>query len=279
MLIFRAAESLHLAARRRYNPASFLSARRRGALPSARQSLEGVVGLESRYRRGPPRAQRASRAATCPATSTAPLRRDLRAIFGEGAAASLMVGLGESYLSAFVLALGLGQVAAGLITTIPLMVGGCLQLVTPTAIRRLGSHRRWAIACAVLQALSLWPMAAGAAAGSMTVLAVFAAATLYWGSGLAVSSTWSRLGRNARAAADPDGILLGPHASGAVGDLGRIPRRWGEPAMGRRQPRLAHGLRGRVRGRVSVPIDVGRLHEPAKRGTVAGHALRAGFAG
>ena len=41
------------------------------------------------------------------------LRRDLRFILGEGAAHSVMVGVGESYLPAFVLAMGMGQVAAG----------------------------------------------------------------------------------------------------------------------------------------------------------------------
>ncbi|HQU47337.1 MAG TPA: hypothetical protein PK867_31330 [Pirellulales bacterium] len=40
-------------------------------------------------------------------------RHDLRAMLGDGAAFSVMVGIGETYLPAFALAAGLGEVAAG----------------------------------------------------------------------------------------------------------------------------------------------------------------------
>src|ERR1700728_585759 len=61
-------------------------------------------------------------------------RRDLQAMLGDGISFSLMVGMGETYLPAFVLALGMGQVASGLIGTIPLLVGAILQLVSPLAV-------------------------------------------------------------------------------------------------------------------------------------------------
>jgi hypothetical protein len=72
------------------------------------------------------------------------LRRDLRRIFAEGVAWSVMVGIGETYFPAFALALGMGEVGAGLIASIPLLAGGLLQLVTPHGVTRLGSRRRWA---------------------------------------------------------------------------------------------------------------------------------------
>lgn len=124
-------------------------------------------------------------------TSATALRGDLRAILGEGVAANLMVGAGENYLAAFVLAIGLGQVAAGLITTIPLLAGSVLQLVSPAAIRYLGSHRRWVVMCAVLQALSFVPLAAAAFAGEMSTLTVFAVVAVYWGAGLGISAAWN----------------------------------------------------------------------------------------
>ena len=120
-----------------------------------------------------------------------PMRRDLRTIMGEGAAASVMVGVGESYLPAFVLAMGLGQVAAGLITTVPLLAGALLQMISPAAVRRLGSHRRWAIICALFQAASFLPLCVAALMGHMNVVAVFAVAAVYWGSGLAINPAWS----------------------------------------------------------------------------------------
>jgi len=102
-----------------------------------------------------------------------------------------MVGIGESYLPAFVLAMGMGQVAAGLITTIPLLAGAVLQLVSPVAVRYLGSHRRWVVTCAALQALSFVPLAIAACTGQLPVAAMFAIAALYWGSGLGTSTAWS----------------------------------------------------------------------------------------
>ena len=119
------------------------------------------------------------------------LRCDLPTIFGEGAASSAMVGVGESYLPAFVLAMGMGQVAAGLITTIPLVAGAALQLITPWAVRRLGSHRRWAVGCAMLQAISFVPFCAAALWGQMSVFALFAVTSIYWGAGLGTASAWS----------------------------------------------------------------------------------------
>jgi len=118
-------------------------------------------------------------------------RNDLRLMVGEGCSHSVMVGVGESYLPAFVLAMGMGQVAAGLITTIPLLAGAVLQLVSPTAVRYLGSHRRWVVTCAALQAASFVPMAIAAWLGHLPVVAMFALAAVYWGAGLGTSTSWS----------------------------------------------------------------------------------------
>lgn len=124
-------------------------------------------------------------------TPNAPLRRDLRAIFFEGVLFSVMVGAGESYVSAFVLALGMGEVASGLIVTFPLLAGGVLQLVTPWGVHRVGSPRRWTSAGAILQGFAFVPLAAGAFLGGMPGALVFAAATLYWASGLAIGPSWN----------------------------------------------------------------------------------------
>ncbi|HEV3137947.1 MAG TPA: MFS transporter, partial [Pirellulales bacterium] len=80
---------------------------------------------------------------------------------------------------------------AGLITTIPLLAGSVLQLVSPAAIRYLGSHRRWVVMCAVLQALSFLPLSAAALAGEMSTIAVFAVVAVYWGAGLGISAAWN----------------------------------------------------------------------------------------
>jgi hypothetical protein len=53
-----------------------------------------------------------------------------------------MVGFGETYPPAFVLAVGLGEIMAGLIASVPLLAGGLMQLASPAGVRILGSHKR-----------------------------------------------------------------------------------------------------------------------------------------
>jgi MFS family permease len=122
---------------------------------------------------------------------TPKLRRDLRAILADGASFSVMVGIGETYLPAFVLAAGMGEVAAGLITTVPLVAGALLQLASPAAIRRLGSNRRWVVCCALTQALAFVPLVVAAwfdwGAGRLA----FLMAAVYWGAGMAAGSAWN----------------------------------------------------------------------------------------
>jgi MFS family permease len=119
------------------------------------------------------------------------LRRDLRAIIGDGVAFSVMVGIGESYIPAFALAAGLGEITAGLVATLPMLVGAVFQLVTPAAVRRLGSQRRWAVFCASAQAASFAPLVWAALAGHLSRPVLFFAAALYWGFGMATASAWN----------------------------------------------------------------------------------------
>lgn len=118
-------------------------------------------------------------------------RRDLRASLGDGATYGVTVGIGENYLSAFVLALGMGPVAAGLMATVPMLAGALLQLATPWGVHRLRSHRIWVIACATGQAASLLLLPVIALAGVRWGWLAFLAAILYWGAGLATGPAWN----------------------------------------------------------------------------------------
>ncbi len=109
----------------------------------------------------------------------------------DGGAYSIMVGLGEYYLPAFVLALALGEVASGLIATVPMLAGAGLQLAGFAGVRLLGSHKRWVLAVVAVQALAFVPLMIGAAAGAMPLWAVFACATMYWAGGMAGGAAWS----------------------------------------------------------------------------------------
>ena len=119
------------------------------------------------------------------------LRNCLRTMQVEGVMCSLMQGLGETYLGAYALAMGLGQVSAGLLTTIPLMGGSILQLVSPRAVSWLRSHRRWVVFCVGLQASCFLPLAFGSVTQSMPAPLIFAIVAVYWGTGLASGPAWS----------------------------------------------------------------------------------------
>jgi MFS family permease len=109
----------------------------------------------------------------------------------DGGSYSVMVGLGETYLAAFVLAMGLGERAAGLIAGAPMLAGAVLQLAAPWAVQKLNSRRRWVVACASLQAAALLLVSATAFTDGKLRWLVFLAATLYWAAGMATGPAWN----------------------------------------------------------------------------------------
>jgi MFS family permease len=117
--------------------------------------------------------------------------RNLSSGLVDGAAYGAMVGLGETYLPAFVLAAGLGELMAGLVASVPLAAGGLLQLVSPRMVRWLGSHKRWVLCCATMQALSFVPLAWAAWRGAISPVVVLLVASLYWAAGLAAGPAWN----------------------------------------------------------------------------------------
>ncbi len=102
-----------------------------------------------------------------------------------------MVGIGETYLPAFVLALSGSQLACGLVSTLPLVVGAVLQLASPWLLRTCGSYRRCVALSAALQAATFVPLLAAALTGRMGMLAVFALVSVYWATGLAANGPWN----------------------------------------------------------------------------------------
>ena len=108
------------------------------------------------------------------------LKRDLRLSIRDGSAYGLMIGAGETYLQAFVLAIGMGEVFAALIATLPQLIGSLLQLMSPWAVRSLGSHKWWVVACAGLQSLCFLPLIIAAWAGPISQAAVLVVVSFSW---------------------------------------------------------------------------------------------------
>ncbi len=124
-------------------------------------------------------------------THSPSLRRDLTMSIGDGTAFGMMVGIGETYVPAFMLFVGMGEVFAGLITTVPLLIGSILQLISPWAVQKLGSHRRWVVLSSGTQGLCFLPLLTAALTQSISPWLAMSVAAIYWGSGLATGPAWN----------------------------------------------------------------------------------------
>ena len=108
------------------------------------------------------------------------LQKDLHALAGDAAAGNVMVGIGENYLPAFVLALTASHATSGLVQSVPLLVGAVLQLAAPGLLRRFGSYRRWVVLCVAIQAAAFMALAAAAVFPGFPVLLIFLLACLLY---------------------------------------------------------------------------------------------------
>jgi MFS family permease len=123
--------------------------------------------------------------------TAARLRRNLHFIYSDGMAYSVMVGAGETYIAAFALALGMHQITAGLLASVPMLAGAVLQLISPWAVTKLRSHRKWVVLCAIVQASTFLPLILAAALGSMDESLLFLVVAVYWGASLATGPAWN----------------------------------------------------------------------------------------
>ncbi|MFA6046193.1 MAG: hypothetical protein WC718_14510, partial [Phycisphaerales bacterium] len=134
------------------------------------------------------------------------LRSDLRAMFIDGVFYSVMGGVGETYIHKFAYSLGLGEVAAALIATVPVVLGAVLQLASPRLLKRVGWYARWCSLTAWVQGAMYLPLAGVALAGPKLMawlesqhakplagVLVFAIVTLYWAASLACGPAWSTM--------------------------------------------------------------------------------------
>lgn len=119
------------------------------------------------------------------------LTHNLSVSQADAAAFGVMVGLGETYLPLFVLTVGLGEVMSGLVVSVPVLVGGTMQMVSPWAVAAFKSHKRWVLCCATLQALSFLPLIVAAVIGQIPAWAVLVVASLYWAGNLGTGPAWN----------------------------------------------------------------------------------------
>ena len=128
------------------------------------------------------------------------LRRNLYHCTVDGLLYCVMVGIGESFIPAFVLELGLGPVAAGLVITVPVLIGSVTQLFAQRVLNHVNSYVKFVAWGALFQALIYLPLAAIALfhasfpenirSGPLLGVAIFGLVTMYWVIGLSGSPAW-----------------------------------------------------------------------------------------
>jgi predicted MFS family arabinose efflux permease len=103
-----------------------------------------------------------------------------------------MVGVGETYLPAFALKVGMSEWLTGLFATVPLIVGALIQLLSPWGVFWVGGVKRWVVGAATLQALAFIPLVFLSFGSRIRDFALlFAIAAVYWGAGFAANPSWN----------------------------------------------------------------------------------------
>ncbi len=126
-----------------------------------------------------------------PSENASRLRHNLRASTVDAAYYGAMVGFSENYFSAFALAVGLGQVTAGLVTSLPILCGGVSQLVALWLLRSGGSYRTSILLFVTIQALAFVPLIIAAAVGGIPAWLFYLTISVYWAGGMAAGPGWN----------------------------------------------------------------------------------------
>lgn len=104
---------------------------------------------------------------------------------------SLMVGVGETYLPAYVLSVGLSEIYAGLLASLPLLSGALIQLLAPRGIDTIGSTKNWIVLSTTVQACAYLPLIYFSMYHAPEFWTLFLILTLYWGAGFAAAPAWN----------------------------------------------------------------------------------------
>jgi MFS family permease len=104
---------------------------------------------------------------------------------------ALMVGLGETYFSAFAAAGKLNHILVGLVASLPLLTGATLQLMSPWCLRRFRSYKNWVVLSAFTQALAFIPLIFSGLFENLSFILILISTSIYWGAGFAASPSWN----------------------------------------------------------------------------------------
>lgn len=125
--------------------------------------------------------------------TTVTTKQHLRASFRDASYTSLNIGMAESYFAAFMLALGISEVVAGIGTVIPQFIGVILQLFSIRSFFTRFSIKKRLVLFLSLQALSFLPLIWAGITRFNSPIFIISILGLYWGSLLSLNPPWNRL--------------------------------------------------------------------------------------
>lgn len=120
-------------------------------------------------------------------------KQHVRSSFRDATYTNLNIGMAESYFAAFMLALGINEVVAGLGTVIPQFIGVIFQLFSIRSFFTQYSLKNRLILFLTLQALSLIPLIFAGILKFNSPVLVIGMLGLYWASLLSLNPPWNRL--------------------------------------------------------------------------------------
>lgn len=102
-----------------------------------------------------------------------------------------MVGMGETYIAAFVLALGYGHISAGLVSVLPVAIGSFFQFLIMFFPPILKSYKAWVVVCGTTQALTLFVLSALSLLEIHSMTLIILITSIYWAAGLSAGPAWN----------------------------------------------------------------------------------------
>lgn len=118
------------------------------------------------------------------------IRKSLRLSVVDGVLHAVMLGACESYLGALAVELGHDDANLALLATLPLVIGALSQLVAAPLTRLAGSHRRFVVAGALLQAASVAGLVLIATLEVPSLAPLLLVKIAFWSSGSIITPAW-----------------------------------------------------------------------------------------
>ncbi|MFN7728018.1 MAG: MFS transporter [Bdellovibrio sp.] len=102
-----------------------------------------------------------------------------------------MIGAGESFFAAYALSKGLGEVVAGLVIGLPMMMGAILQTGTPYFFSKWPRPKRWVLLVGTLQALILFALMTTTLSINSGPVGIFVLIGCYWACSFSGGAVWN----------------------------------------------------------------------------------------